>query len=116
MAKKTKTRKTRFVPQMILSSTALVGVGVIPAVALTDCGGEVTHSSGSGDAGGQSVAAQFDAGQFSVSAVGVAAQFDGGGFTVAAQFDGGGFTVAAQFDGGQDDGSEGDGGDDSGTG
>jgi len=87
MAKKT--RKTRFVPRMILSSAALVSV--VPAVALMDCGGE---SGGS----------KADAGQFGVGqGVAVAAFFDAGHDGDATPFGvGQGVAVAAFFDSGQD--------------
>ncbi len=116
MAKKTKkAKKTRFVPRMILGSAAIVSV--VPAVvALIDCGSDTTSSGP--DAGqyavgqGVAVAAFFDAGQD--------AGEDATGFTV-------GVAVAAFFDAGNDagvdsatdahgDGSESEGGNDSGEG
>ena len=116
MAKKT--RKTRFVPRMILSSAALVSV--VPAIALVDCGGDTSGS-------------KTDAGQYGVNqGVAVAAFFDSGSDVDAGQFGvGQGVAVAAFFDsgsdvlfeGGQDsttdangDGPEGGGGHDSGQG
>ena len=112
-----KPRRPRFVPQMILASTTLAGLAVVPAVAL-DCGGKTTGGSqlatvaASFEAGstGADVAAAFEAG-FTVAAVfeagnigaDVAAAFEAG-FTVADVFDAGsdapGFTVAAVFDSG----------------
>jgi hypothetical protein len=97
-----KPRRPRFVPQMILASTTLAGLAVVPAVAL-DCGGKTTGGSEQAtvaaafEAGGiDAVAAAFEAG------FGVAAVFEGGIGTVAASFEGG-FTVAAVFEAGSDD-------------
>jgi len=97
MAKKTK--KTRFVPPMILGSAVIASV--IPAVvgmtACSDDNGSQQYAVGTGF-----VAATFDA------------SADTNGFTVAANFDAGtdanGFAVGASFDAG------GNGGHDSGEG
>jgi len=89
-----KPRRPRFVPQMILASTTLAGLAVVPAVAL-DCGGKTTGGSQLA-----TVAASFEAGSTGAD---VAAAFEAG-FTVADVFDAGsdapGFTVAAVFDSG----------------
>ncbi len=101
----TKTRKTRFVPQAILTTASIVSV--IPAVALVDCGGEVAQSSqpDAGSYGVGTVAAVFDAGkedsgQFTVGVgFGVSAAYDAGTNEDSAQFTVGiGFGVAAVFD------------------
>jgi hypothetical protein len=120
-----KPKRPRFVPQMILTSSTLAGLAVVPAVTL-DCGGKAEGQPTQGqygtvaavfDAGhaqdasffgvAATVSAAFDAGTFSVAAnfdasvQGVAATFDAG-FGVGAAFDAGGFTVAAMLDSGTD--------------
>jgi hypothetical protein len=87
-----KTKRPRFVPQLLLTSTTLAGVAVLPAITV-DCGGHVTANEPTCAQEGAhclTVAAVFDAGR------------DGTGLTVAAAFDSGpdtsGFTVGAAYD------------------
>jgi hypothetical protein len=93
-----KPRRPRFVPQVILASTAFAGMAVVPAVAI-DCGGKTDNGVGASFV----VAAVFDAATSDARASGVAASFEGG-FSVFASFDAGSdspeFTVAAAFDSG----------------
>ena len=93
MAKKTKkAKKTRFVPRMILGSAAIVSV--VPAVvALIDCGSDTTSSGP-------------DAGQYAV----------GQGVAVAAFFDAGNDAGVDSATDAHGDGSESEGGNDSGEG
>ena len=84
-----KPRRPRFVPQLILTSTALAGLAVVPAVSL-DCGGKTTEFS----VGAFVAAAFYDSGSDARSS-------DAGTFSVGASFEGG-FFVAASFDAGSD--------------
>jgi hypothetical protein len=103
-----KTKKTKFVPRVVLGSVALVSV--VPAVALIGCGGELSQASAQTDAGGKPDAAAFGVGVGSVAATGfgvadagwlgvadaMAVGPDAASMGVAATgFDAAGFTVAA---------------------
>ncbi len=124
-----KSKRARFVPQLILGSAA--AVSVIPAVALVDCGGEVSSPAQSftvaavalafDDGDAPDAADAPDAGQFTVASVAAIFEDSGTDASLYAVADATFFGVATDAGGTDDDadnldGAKSDGSHDSGEG